>query len=51
MIAYKAKAERNGMELYEAFCTTVYRMIEHGTWKVVQHQQMPPLMAGATEQS
>ena len=51
VIAYKAKAQRDGIEPYEAFCTTVYRMIEQGTWKVVQHQQMLPLMAGVTEQT
>ena len=47
VIAYKAKAERDGVQPYEAYCTTVYRMIEHGTWRVVQHQQTPPLMSGA----
>ncbi len=45
VIAYKANAERDGAQPYEAYCTTVYRMIEHGTWRVVQHQQTPPLMA------
>lgn len=47
VIAYKAEAKRDGVEPYEAYCTTVYRMIEHGTWKVVQHQQLPPLISGA----
>jgi hypothetical protein len=49
VIAYKANAERAGVSPYEAYCTTVYRMIEHGTWRVVQHQQTPPLMSGASE--
>lgn len=47
VIAYKANAERDGAQSYEAYCTTVYRMVEHGTWKVVQHQQLPPLVSGA----
>ena len=49
VIAYHAKAERDGVQPYEAYCTTVYRMIEHGTWRVVQHQQTPPLMSGSSE--
>jgi len=49
VIAYKATAERDGTKPYEAYCTTVYRMIEHGTWKVVQHQQLPPLMVDTTK--
>ena len=43
VIAYMARAERGGAQPYEAHCTTVYRMLEHGTWRVVQHQQTPPL--------
>ena len=39
---------RDGTTPYEAYCTTVYRTMEHGTWKVVQHQQMPPLAAAGT---
>ena len=45
VIAYKARAEREGVEPYEAHCTTTYRMIEHGHWQVVQHQQTPILTA------
>lgn len=45
VIAYMAHAERAGVAPYEAHCTTTYRMIEHGVWRVVQHQQTPPLMA------
>lgn len=48
VIAYKAIAERDGTQPYKAFCSTVYRMIEHGTWKVVQHQQLPSLTAATT---
>ena len=49
VIAYKANAERDGMQPYEAYCTSVYRMLEHTVWKVVQHQQTPPLMSGSSE--
>ncbi len=45
VIAYRADAERDGSPPYQAFCTTTYRMIEHGTWRVVQHQQSPGLKA------
>ena len=41
VIAYKAKAEREGEQAYEAYCTTVYRRLEHDKWRVVQHQQTP----------
>jgi hypothetical protein len=34
-------------EPFDAYCTTVYRMIDHGTWRVVQHQPMVPLLPGA----
>ena len=44
VIAYRARAEREGMNPYEAHCTTTYRMLTHGEWRVVQHQQTPPLM-------
>lgn len=45
VIAYKARADRDGLTGYEAACTTTYRMIAHGGWRVVQHQQTPPLVA------
>ncbi len=43
VIAYTAHAEREGAQPYEAHCTTVYRRLEHDKWRVVQHQQTPPL--------
>lgn len=47
VIAYKARAERDGVTPYEAHCTTTYRMLEHKVWQVVQHQQTPPLLASS----
>jgi hypothetical protein len=43
VIAYKARAEREGSAPYEAYCTSTYRRLAHEDWKVVQHQQTPPL--------
>ena len=31
---------------YEAWCTSVYRRLEHDVWRVIQHQQTPPLAVG-----
>ncbi len=45
VIAYSARAERDGTTPYEAHCTTTYRRLEPQQWQVVQHQQTPPLMA------
>jgi hypothetical protein len=42
VIAYQARASRDG-ETYEAHCTSTYRRLEHEVWRVVQHQQTPPL--------
>lgn len=42
VIAYRATASREG-ETYEAHCTSTYRRLEHEVWRVVQHQQTPPL--------
>ena len=47
VIAYKARAEREGHAPYEAYCTSTYRRLAHEQWRVVQHQQTPPLVAGA----
>ncbi len=47
VIAYKARAERDGVAPYEAHCTSTYRRLAHEDWKVVQHQQTPPLISGA----
>ena len=42
VIAYNAKASRAD-EIYEANCTSTYRRLSHEVWRVVQHQQTPPL--------
>jgi hypothetical protein len=47
VIAYRARASRDG-ESYEAYCTTTMRWLAHEVWRVVQHQQTPPLAASAT---
>lgn len=46
VIGYKADASREDGERYVAYCTSTYRMIEHGVWRVVQHQQTLPPTAG-----
>lgn len=43
VIAYKAEADKEGAAPYTAHCTSVYRRLGHDDWKVVQHQQTPPL--------
>ncbi len=48
VIAYHATAERDGGEGYEAHCTSTYRRLGHDEWRVVQHQQTPPLATTAT---
>ncbi|MGU3359995.1 DUF4440 domain-containing protein [Methylobacterium sp. M6A4_1b] len=46
VIAYKARASRDD-ESYEADCTSTYRRVSHEVWRVVQHQQTPPLAVSA----
>lgn len=46
VVAYKAHARRQGAAEYHAYCTSTYRRVAHELWKVVQHQQTPPLVAG-----
>lgn len=46
VIAYHARAEREGKPPYEASCTTTYRRLSHEHWRVIQHQQTPPLTVG-----
>jgi len=46
VVAYRARASRDE-ETYEAFCTSTYRRIKHEHWRVLQHQQTPPLAASA----
>ncbi|GJE25789.1 DUF4440 domain-containing protein [Methylobacterium organophilum] len=50
VIAYHAKARRDG-EAYEAHCTSTYRRLAHETWRVVQHQQTPPLVTAAPNEA
>ncbi len=45
VVAYKAHAEREGVAPYEAHCTSTYRRLAHEEWRVVQHQQTPPLIS------
>ena len=47
VIAYNARAERDGITPYQAHCTTTYRRLAHDDWRVVQHQQTPPLMSSS----
>ena len=46
VIAYHARADRDGGEAYQAFCTTTIRRRAHEDWLVVQHSQLPPLVSG-----
>jgi hypothetical protein len=45
VVAYHARASRGDGEIYEANCTSTYRRLAHDEWRVVQHQQTPPLRA------
>lgn len=45
VIAYRAEAHREGAEAYVAHCTSTIRRLEHEVWRVVQHQQTPPLVS------
>lgn len=50
VIGYRARATR-GDQAYEAFCTSTLRRLSHQEWRVVQHQQTPPPVAGGTANS
>ena len=39
VVAYRVKADKDDDEGYEAWCSSVYRRLEHEVWQVVQHQQ------------
>ena len=41
VIAYRVRAEKDGHAGYAAWCTSVFRRLEHEHWTVVQHQQTP----------
>ncbi|TCU51423.1 uncharacterized protein DUF4440 [Novosphingobium sp. PhB57] len=47
VIGYKAKAVRSDGDDYEANCSSTLRRLGHEQWRVVQHQQTPPLIASA----
>lgn len=47
VIAYTAEARKEDGEAYTAHCTSVIRRLDHDRWRVVQHQQTPPLVAQA----
>jgi ketosteroid isomerase-like protein len=47
VLAYKAEAKKEGGEAYTAHCTSVLRRLAHDEWRVVQHQQTPPIVAQA----
>ncbi len=50
VVAYKAFAQREDGEEYNAWCTSTYRRAGHDDWHLVQHQQMQaadgPLRSG-----
>jgi hypothetical protein len=45
VVAYEANARKDGTPSYRAYCTSTYRRLAHDEWRVVQHQQTPPLTA------
>lgn len=47
VIAYRAHAMGGGSGDYVAWCTSTYRRLAEGEWRVLQHQQTPPLIAPA----
>ncbi|HZH05341.1 MAG TPA: DUF4440 domain-containing protein [Lautropia sp.] len=47
VVAYGAEAYRDGDLAYRAHCTSTYRRLEHQQWRVIQHQQTPPLIASS----
>ena len=47
VIAYRARAERDAGAAYEAYCTTTWYRASSEARRVVQHQQLPPITAGA----
>ncbi|MBR0656743.1 nuclear transport factor 2 family protein [Plastoroseomonas arctica] len=47
VIAYHAAAQRKGADDYQAYCTTTWQRRPNEEWRVVQHQQTPPITAGA----
>ncbi|WP_375250057.1 nuclear transport factor 2 family protein [Sphingomonas sp.] len=51
VVGYTATARRDGEgNDYVAHCTSTYRRVAHDEWRVVQHQQTPPLVAEAQKE-
>lgn len=51
VVAYHARASKDDGEGYEAHCTSTYRRLAHDEWRVVQHQQTPPIATRVQTQS
>jgi hypothetical protein len=47
VIAYTAEARKDDSS-YTAHCTSTYRRLGHDEWRVVQHQQTPPIALTGT---
>lgn len=43
VVAYKVRAAKGEGGTYECHATSTYRRLGHEQWRVVQHQQTPPL--------
>ncbi|CAA9272213.1 MAG: hypothetical protein AVDCRST_MAG08-3246 [uncultured Acetobacteraceae bacterium] len=41
VLAYKARGQRDGAAAYDAYCTSTYRSVGGGRWRLIQHQQTP----------
>lgn len=39
VVAYRVHAETDEHISYDAWCSSVYRRLEHEVWRVIQHQQ------------
>mgnify|MGYP003585070585 FL=1 len=51
IIAYHAQASSDDdRDDYAAHCTTTLRRLSHEEWRVVQHQQTPPLVGAQSEE-
>jgi len=51
VVAYTANARKEGGSGYEAHCTSTYRRLGHDEWRVIQHQQTPPLRSKVEAES
>ena len=51
VVAYRANARKEGGSGYEAHCTSTYRRLGHDEWRVIQHQQTPPLRSKVEAES